>query len=243
MRLLLFRQRNFRNLALEAYRPPPGLSALVGANAQGKTSLLLGIHLALGGEVPLGLADLVRFGEEEAWLHAEVETELGAYRLEHRLGPGGREVLLNGKRVSLRALWELPGSVLVSPLDLEAVLGPKEERRAYLDRLIARFSRRYAALLSAYEKAQGAGIPLPYGALGENLLLDLDPHALPPGARLRVGEALLELSQVCPVCKSLSQFDLRLPKLLYGGRGVYARVLEGGVVRVGDPVLVLAPAR
>ena len=72
MRLLLFRQRNFRNLALEAYRPPPGLSALVGANAQGKTSLLLGIHLALGGEVPLGLADLVRFGEEEAWLHAEV---------------------------------------------------------------------------------------------------------------------------------------------------------------------------
>lgn len=48
---------------------------------------------------------------------------------------------------------------------------------------------------------------------------------------------------MCPVCKSLSQFDLRLPKLLYGGRGVYARVLEGGVVRVGDPVLVLAPAR
>ena len=153
MRLLLFRQRNFRNLALEAYRPPPGLSALVGANAQGKTSLLLGIHLALGGEVPLGLADLVRFGEEEAWLHAELETELGAYRLDHRLGSGGREVLLNGKRVSLPALWELPGSVLVSPLDLEAVLGPKEERRAYLDRLIARFSRRYAALLSAYEKA------------------------------------------------------------------------------------------
>lgn len=36
MRLLLFRQRNFRNLALEAYRPPPGLSALVGANAQGR---------------------------------------------------------------------------------------------------------------------------------------------------------------------------------------------------------------
>nr|WP_244880547.1 AAA family ATPase [Thermus parvatiensis] len=55
MRLLLFRQRNFRNLALEAYRPPPGLSALVGANAQGKTSLLLGIHLALGGRSPWAL--------------------------------------------------------------------------------------------------------------------------------------------------------------------------------------------
>ncbi|MGC8967610.1 MAG: MOSC domain-containing protein, partial [Thermus sp.] len=75
--------------------------------------------------------------------------------------------------------------------------------------------------LPAYQKAQKAGIELPFGALGENLLLDLDPHALPPGARLRVGEALLQLSHVCTVCKSLSQFDLRLPKLLYGGRGVY----------------------
>lgn len=100
-----------------------------------------------------------------------METELGAYRLEHRLGPGGREVLLNGKRVSLRTLWELPGSVLVSPLDLRAVLGPKEERRAYLDRLIARFSRRYAALLSAYEKALRQ----------RNALLKAGGRAFPPG--------------------------------------------------------------
>ena len=127
----------------------------------------------------------------------------------------------------------------VEALELVAGFGAKGDRHAGKDPDRAVL----VAGLSAYEKAQGAGIPLPYGALGENLLLDLDPHALPPGARLRVGEALLELSQVCPVCKSLSQFDLRLPKLLYGGRGVYARVLEGGVVRVGDPVLVLAPAR
>ncbi|MFN3368444.1 MAG: AAA family ATPase, partial [Thermus sp.] len=58
MRLLAFRQRNFRNLAFSAFQPPPGLFALVGGNAQGKTSLLLGIHLALGGEVRASLADL-----------------------------------------------------------------------------------------------------------------------------------------------------------------------------------------
>ncbi|SDF06725.1 DNA replication and repair protein RecF [Thermus arciformis] len=153
MRLLLFRQRNFRNLALEALRPPPGLFALVGGNGQGKTSLLWAWHLALGGEVPGTLGDLVRFGEREAWLFAEVETELGLYRVEQRLAPEGREVRLNGKPVGLRALWELPGSVLVLPEDVEIVLGPKEARRAFLDRLLSRFSRRYAALLSAYEKA------------------------------------------------------------------------------------------
>lgn len=153
MRLLSFRQRHFRNLALAAFHPPQGLFALVGGNAQGKTSLLLGLHLALGGEVRSPLADLIRFGEKEAWLFAEVETELGLYRIEQRLGPEGREVFLNEKAVSLRALQELPGSVLVLPEDVEVVLGSREERRTFLDRLIGRFSRRYTALLSAYEKA------------------------------------------------------------------------------------------
>ncbi|TBH17562.1 DNA replication/repair protein RecF [Thermus thermamylovorans] len=153
MRLLLFRQRHFRNLAFPAFRPPPGPFALAGGNGQGKTGLLLALHLALGGEVRAALGDLVRFGEPEAWLYAEVETELGLYRVEQRLAPEGREVRLNERPVSLRALHELPGSVLVSPEDVEVVLGPKEERRAALDRLIARFSRRHAALLAAYERA------------------------------------------------------------------------------------------
>ncbi|WP_114311924.1 MOSC domain-containing protein [Thermus caldifontis] len=122
----------------------------------------------------------------------------------------------------------------VETLELVAGFGAKGDRHAGKDPDRAVL---VAGLLS-YEKAKGAGIELPFGALGENLLLDLDPHALPPGARLRVGEALLEFSYVCTVCSSLSQFDLRLPKLLYGGRGLYARVLEGGLVRVGDPVQV-----
>jgi MOSC domain-containing protein YiiM len=126
----------------------------------------------------------------------------------------------------------------VEALDLLAGFGALGDRHAGQnpDRALL------VAGIAAYEKAKRAGIHFPFGALGENLLLDLDPHLLPPGARLRVGEALLELTQVCTVCNSLSQFDLRLPKLLYGKRGLYARVLEGGRVRVGDPVLVLVAA-
>ncbi len=123
----------------------------------------------------------------------------------------------------------------VESLELLAGFGAKGDRHAGKDPERAVL----VAGLPAYERAREAGIELPFGALGENLLLDLDPHALPPGARLRVGEALLAFSYVCTVCSSLSQFDLRLPKLLYGGRGLYARVLEGGRVRVGDPVWVL----
>ncbi len=123
----------------------------------------------------------------------------------------------------------------VDHLELVAGFGAKGDRHAGKnpDRAVL------VAGLPAYKKAREAGIHLPFGALGENLLLDLDPHSLPPGTRLRVGESLLEFTQVCAVCSSLSQFDLRLPKLLYGGRGLYARVLEGGLVRVGNPVRIL----
>lgn len=143
---------------------------------------------------------------------------------------------MTGKVISLHLGL---GSGLPKPqvevLELIAGFGAKGDRHAGKDPDRAVL----VAGLPAYEKAREAGIDLPFGALGENLLLDLDPHHLPPGTRLRVGEALLELAQVCTVCSSLSQFDLRLPKLLYEGRGLYARVLEGGTVRVGDPVQVL----
>ncbi|WP_038047611.1 MOSC domain-containing protein [Thermus caliditerrae] len=146
---------------------------------------------------------------------------------------------MSGKVVSLHLGL---GSGLPKPqvevLELVAGFGAKGDRHAGKDPDRAVL----VAGLPSYEKAKGVGIQLPFGALGENLLLDLDPHNLPPGTRLRIGEALLEFSYVCTVCSSLSQFDLRLPKLLYGGRGLYARVLEGGLVRVGDPVRILVTA-
>ena len=153
MRLLRLRQKHFRNLRTPEVIPPRGPFALVGGNAQGKTSFLLAVHLVLGGEAPGSLMDQVRFGEREAWLQAEVETELGVFRLEARLTGEGRSFLLNGSPVPLKEVYTLPGSVLLGPEDQGLVLGGKEERRGFLDRLLARFSDRYRVLLSAYEKA------------------------------------------------------------------------------------------
>lgn len=89
---------------------------------------------------------------------------------------------------------------------------------------------------STYALAAQAGIELPLGALGENFLVDFDPHQLREGVHLQIGEVLLELTTVCTVCNSLSVFDLRLPKVLLGQRGLYARVLRGGMVGVGSPI-------
>ncbi|WP_456444804.1 DNA replication/repair protein RecF [Oceanithermus sp.] len=152
MILIRLRQQNFRNLASLELVLPPGPLALVGPNASGKTNLLEAIFLALGGEVRGALADRVRFGAAEARLFAEVETQLGAVRFEQRFGRGGREIRLNEAPASLRELAEYAGAVWIRPEDIALVRGGPEERRRWLDQALMRFSPRYRALLSAYEK-------------------------------------------------------------------------------------------
>lgn len=77
-------------------------------------------------------------------------------------------------------------------------------------------------------------------ALRENLLLDLDTSLLRSGTVLQVGlEVKLRLMFQCEACGRL---DLRQPGLAARAgpqRGMLARVLAGGTVRVGDPVRAL----
>jgi DNA replication and repair protein RecF len=153
VRLLGLRQKNFRNLSSPLFLPGPGLTTIVGGNAQGKTNLLEAIELVLGGELRNGLVDRIAFGQSEAWLYAEVETQFGSSRLEVKLSREGREYRLNEAPASLRELAGLPGAVLLGPDDLELVQGPPEERRRFLDLLLSRFSARYRAMLSHYSRA------------------------------------------------------------------------------------------
>lgn len=99
---------------------------------------------------------------------------------------------------------------------------------------------------------EAAGGPEKRSLSGDNLLVDLDLSRknLPPGSRLRVGEALLELTdhphhgcskfqrhygrEVRELVDSPEGVSLRL-------RGVYARIVEGGTVRLGDALRSEAP--
>lgn len=63
-------------------------------------------------------------------------------------------------------------------------------------------------------------------------------QSLPPGALVRSGAALLEITGPCEPCGFMDEIRPGLKDATMGKRGVLARVREGGVLRVGDVVKV-----
>jgi MOSC domain-containing protein YiiM len=82
---------------------------------------------------------------------------------------------------------------------------------------------------------------LPAAVLRENLLIDFPTTQLSSGSLLRVGQELvLWITFQCEPCALLDRRQPGVVKALGGRRGVLARVLRGGSVRIGDPVSHLA---
>lgn len=84
--------------------------------------------------------------------------------------------------------------------------------------------------LKSYEIAKELGVELVFGSLGENILLDFDPHDFNIGDSFLIGDSSIQITQICTVCSHLGVFDERLPKLLKEHRGVYCKIISGGIV-------------
>ncbi|HXG77110.1 MAG TPA: MOSC domain-containing protein [Gaiellaceae bacterium] len=75
------------------------------------------------------------------------------------------------------------------------------------------------------------------GAIRENVTVEgADVHSWPVGQRVRVGEALLEVTMVCDPCHRMDELRPGLRALLDGKRGMLAHVVEGGEVALGDAI-------
>ena len=90
-----------------------------------------------------------------------------------------------------------------------------------------------------YSMAREAGIELPDAALGENILLDFDPHMLEIGSKIELGNAILEITAACTLCNHLTQYHKDLPKLILEHRGVYCKVLKSGIISREDSVTLM----
>ena len=78
------------------------------------------------------------------------------------------------------------------------------------------------------------------GAIRENLTVDgADVQDWPVGQRVRVGEALFEITMVCDPCHRMDELRDGLRAELQNKRGMLARVVETGEVAVGDEIELL----
>lgn len=93
--------------------------------------------------------------------------------------------------------------------------------------------------IESYRLAKNKNISIEYGVLGENILMDYNPYNLIVGTQIRIGEVILEISQNCTLCKSLTKIDSKLPKLLKNDRGVFAKVIKSGFIYQNDEIYIL----
>jgi TatD DNase family protein len=100
---------------------------------------------------------------------------------------------------------------------------------------------RQVSLLSydRVEEFRASGANVDDGAFGENLLVKgIDFKALPVGTQLRCGEVLLEITQIGKECHAHCEIYRQVGDCIMPREGVFARVLQGGVISVGDEMYV-----
>ena len=119
----------------------------------------------------------------------------------------------------------------------DGVAGDWQKNRKYHggpDRAICIYS------VELYDWLRAQGVDLAWGAIGENFTMQrIDLPGLAPASRLRVGECLIEITDVRVPCRNLDQWDKRLLRLIVGRSGWVAKVVEEGIVREADEIDVL----
>lgn len=100
---------------------------------------------------------------------------------------------------------------------------------------------RQVSLLSyeAVEAFRTRGAKVTDGAFGENLLVEgFDFKTFPVGTIFKCNDVVLELTQIGKKCHSECEIFHQVGDCIMPREGVFARVLHGGVIRVGDELIV-----
>ena len=95
--------------------------------------------------------------------------------------------------------------------------------------------------VESIDKMQSKGFKIKYGDFAENLTIEgIVLHQLPLGTKLKVGEnVLLEVTQIGKECHHGCEIRKKIGDCVMPREGIFARVLKGGKVKVGDDIEVL----
>jgi DNA replication and repair protein RecF len=144
--------RNFRCFETLALQLEPGFNFFVGANAQGKTSILEAacVLLRLQSQRSSSLAPLIKLGEKSL----QVAGHCDDHELRFRYSGLRRKVEFDEvEQITLAEYLRLARVVSLANADIELVRGSSEARRRYLDFIGAQIDPLYRPTLRSYERA------------------------------------------------------------------------------------------
>jgi DNA replication and repair protein RecF len=144
--------RNFRCFEALRLELAPGFNFFVGANGEGKTSILEAacVLLRLQSQRSSSLTPLVRLNQKSFAVSGHYNEHL----LEFRYSTLRRKVAFDGVEQRKTADYLRIGHVVsFATSDIELTRGGSEARRRYLDFLGAQINARYRPTLRAYERA------------------------------------------------------------------------------------------
>ena len=146
--------RNFRNYDDYTLELDPGVTVLVGRNAQGKTNLVEALQLATSGASfrKPSPAELVAEGGEGCSIALRLEGDGRVVDLGCTVRDGKRSFSRNGKKCRAAGVRGVVPSVLFCPDDLDMIKRSASVRRAALDGFGVQLNEQYAQLLSTYER-------------------------------------------------------------------------------------------
>ncbi len=90
---------------------------------------------------------------------------------------------------------------------------------------------------SVEKMRQASGINLDAGVFAENILTQgIDLKNLPIGSRLKVGETVLEVTQIGKKCHNDCEIKRKVGNCVMPTEGIFAIVIEEGLIRPGDRI-------
>jgi MOSC domain-containing protein YiiM len=91
------------------------------------------------------------------------------------------------------------------------------------------------------ERARQKGLKVAFGDFAENIATEgIDWESIALGTRLRVGDtAVVEITQIGKECHKKCAIYYQAGDCIMPREGIFARVVEGGTIRRGDPLVLL----
>ncbi|NLB88549.1 MAG: MOSC domain-containing protein [Syntrophomonadaceae bacterium] len=95
--------------------------------------------------------------------------------------------------------------------------------------------------ISSVEKMRNLGVDIQYGDFAENLTIEgIEVSKLPLGTRLKIGEVVLEVTQIGKECHNKGcAIKRQVGSCVMPIEGIFTRVISPGAVKVGDTVEVM----